>query len=364
MAPPTGVLWERPRHTAAKHQLLTGYLDAWIGIIGNRFRHALLVEGFAGPGEYLDHAPGSPLLMLDAFLTRTDRNALQPTFHYLFMEADEARYQHLCDLVAQTARHAKVDIRLVQGDFSTLFPLELERITRTVGGQPPTFAFIDPFGAGDDAAPLASELVALPRCEALMYVPIKHLARFVTVSDMRATLDRLYRGNRWKRAARFDDLPRRRQVLQDEMVDLLKQSCSWVRPFEIVPDSGQNSYTLFFGTNNKLGLRRMKASMWKVDPVGGTTFRDNSSVDHPVLFEATPDLDRLEQQLRDHFANRSFGIDVAEDFTLTQTAFRDDKHLKPTLKASELGDRLEIVTGKPTRRRGQFPAGTVMRFVG
>ncbi len=148
------------------------------------------------------------------------------------------------------------------------------------------------------------------------------------------------------------------------MVDLLKQSCSWVRPFEIVPDSGQNSYTLFFGTNNKLGLQRMKASMWKVDPVGGTTFRDNSSVDHPVLFETTPDLDRLEQELRDHFANRPFGIDLAEDFTSTQTAFRDDKHLKPTLKAAESGDRLEIVTAKPTHRRSQFPAGTAMRFVG
>ncbi len=132
--------------------------------------------------------------MLDAFLTRVDRDALQPTFHYLFIEADEARYQHLCDLVAQRPRHAKVDIRIVHGDFSTVFPVELKRIVRTVGGQLPTFAFVDPFGAGNDAAPLASELVALPRCEALMYVPINHLARFVTVPDMQAALDRLYRG--------------------------------------------------------------------------------------------------------------------------------------------------------------------------
>jgi hypothetical protein len=44
------VLWERQRHTEAKHQLLTGYLDAWIGIIGQNFADAILVDGFAARG--------------------------------------------------------------------------------------------------------------------------------------------------------------------------------------------------------------------------------------------------------------------------------------------------------------------------
>src|SRR4051794_3990487 len=69
---PSDVLWPRARHTEAKHQLLTGYLDAWIGILGSWADHVLLIDGFAGPGEYAGGEPGSPVLMLDAFLRRAD----------------------------------------------------------------------------------------------------------------------------------------------------------------------------------------------------------------------------------------------------------------------------------------------------
>jgi hypothetical protein len=135
-----------------------------------------------------------------------------------------------------------------------------------------------------------------------------------------------------------------------------------VRPFEIVPDVGKNSYVLFFGTNNDLGLRRMKDAMWKIDPVAGTRFRDSSNVDHPVLFDPRPDFARLETELRSRFAKEPFSIQAAAQFTLTETAFRDNGHLKPGLKAAEGAGRLEVVQAKPARRRGEFPDGTVLRF--
>ena len=53
MASPTEILWERQRHTAAKHQILTGYLDAWIPILAHAGHEDLvLIDGFAGPGRY------------------------------------------------------------------------------------------------------------------------------------------------------------------------------------------------------------------------------------------------------------------------------------------------------------------------
>lgn len=323
MAKPSDVLWPRSRHTEAKHQLLVGYLDAWIGILGSWADDVLLVDGFAGPGAYKGGEPGSPMLMLDAFLRRKDRMTLKPVFHYLFIEEHEERYQHLHDLVGRrTLVPDKVDVDVVHGDFAAVFPSKLDEIRARLGDVPPTFAFIDPFGAGDDVAHLASNLVSLPRCEALVYVPITHLARFVDSPDIETTLDRLYDGPSWRRACNFTDLQTRKQILQDAFIARLMASCRYVRPFEIVPDIGKNSYVLFFGTNHELGLRRMKAAMWKIDPVGGTSFRDSSTVDHPVLFEAKPDLPRLEAELRGRFAKDPFGIEVAAQFTLTETAFR------------------------------------------
>ncbi len=343
--------------------MLIGYLDAWIGILGSWADHVLLVDGFAGPGEYSGREPGSPMLMLDAFLRRKDRANLKPVFHYVFIEQHQARCDHLSGLIAKrTLVPGKTDVQVVHGDFAAVFQSKLDAIRMRVGEVPPTFAFIDPFGAGEDAATLASNLVSLPRCEALVYVPISHLARFVDNPDMEATLDRLYDGSAWRPACAFADLQTRKQMLQDAFIARLTSSCRYVRPFEIVPAVGKNSYVLFFGTNHELGLRRMKDSMWKIDPAGGAIFRDSSTVDHPVLFETKPDLTRLEFELRTRFAKDPFSIATAAQFTLTETAFRDNGHLKPALKAAEAEGRIELVTARPGRRRGQFPDGTVLRF--
>ena len=102
--------------------------------------------------------------------------------------------------------------------------------------------------------------------------------------------------------------------------------------------------------------------MWKIDPVEGTRFKDSTTVDHPVLFEHQPDLVRLEELLREHFGQSEFSIEQAADYTLTETAFRDNGHLKPVLKEAQGLDRLEVTRAKPRRRAGTFPEGTRMRF--
>jgi hypothetical protein len=67
----------------------------------------------------------------------------------------------------------------------------------------------------------------------------------------------------------------------------LQRRVSWVRSFEITPaaEAGCNTYYLFFGTGSRMGLRRMKDAMWKVDPEARQAFRDSTLADHPVLFE-------------------------------------------------------------------------------
>jgi hypothetical protein len=80
------------------------------------------------------------------------------------------------------------------------------------------------------------------------------------------------------------------------------------------------------------------------------------------LFEQKPDLTRLRDMLREKFGGTWFTIEQAEEFTLLETAFRDNGHLKPTLKAAEANGVLEV--DRPAGKRlGSFTPGTRMRFL-
>lgn len=66
------VVWERDPHTAAKHQLLYGYLNAWFPIMSTSFARQGIrfVDGFAGPGEYTNSGESSPVIAMRQALAR------------------------------------------------------------------------------------------------------------------------------------------------------------------------------------------------------------------------------------------------------------------------------------------------------
>jgi three-Cys-motif partner protein len=364
MASPSDTLWEYKRHTAAKHQILSGYLDAWIPILAHSGHAELvLIDGFAGPGRYKGGKPGSPLLMLDAYLRREDRDKLPSRLHYFFIEEHKRRCDHLKDELAKKKWPPdKVTVEPICGSFEHEFPKIIDRLQTDFGTLPPTFAFIDPFGADQNRPEMHARLLRLPRCEALIYLPVTHLARFVREADLARTLTNLYDGEGWREACKYDDIESRKKVLHDLFRAVLKQSCEWVRSFEIVPEVGGNSYYLFFGTNSKQGLRKMKAAMWQTDPVHGQRFADSTVVDHPVLFQTEPDFARLEWMLRQQYGTAEFTIDDALDFTLTATPFRDDGHLKrPVLGRAEKRGALAVL--RPAGSNRGYKPGTRMRFV-
>src|SRR6476619_7245491 len=61
-----GTIWPADRHTLAKIEILKGYLNAYFPILGRskRGQNILLVDGFAGPGEYTNASEGSPVAAL------------------------------------------------------------------------------------------------------------------------------------------------------------------------------------------------------------------------------------------------------------------------------------------------------------
>lgn len=356
--------WKQKGRTAAKHRVLTEYLGAWIPIFGLQVRvHDLvLIDGFAGPGRHTGGEPGSPLLMLDTYIGHRDRGRLGVTAHFFFIEKDKRRVESLQrELDLRGAPPGDVTWKVIHGDYAEKFP-EVVADARRQWPDCPIFAFVDPFGA-DTQPELTANLLALPRCEALTFVPIGYFAAFFDVPDMRRTLGLVFGRGVFERGADLD-APARRALLVEMMEERLRESCEWVRAIELVPAGGRGRHHhLVFGTNDKVGLARMKTAMWKLDPVGGVRFVDSTQPDQGVMLEPEPDLAPLLAALKENFGGRVFTIEEAEDFTLFETPFLHDSHLKSkTLAPAEKLGELEAVEAPADRRKNTYKEGTRLRF--
>ncbi len=359
------VLWKINRHTRAKHTILRKYLDAWLPILGagrSAHRDVVLIDAFAGPGRYEGGEDGSPIIMLKAYLEHSAELAATP--HFFFIEENPSRYARLRDEVAAIELESDAQVEVIEGSFGVEFPQLVKRLRATYRPLPPAFAFIDPFGAGDLPEVLSTPLLAIPRCEVLVYVPIGFLARFAETPEFEPIMESLYGGGEWRAVTHAVTFEEKKRILHDLFLKALQARVSLVRSFEITRahEAGGNTYYLFFGTDNPLGMTRMKDAMWKVDPAAGQAFKDSTLIDHPVLFEQKPDFSRLQEMLRNHFGNRWFTIEEAEQYTLRETPFRHNAHLRtPLFAPAEKSGAIEVV--RPVgKRASSFTAGTRIRF--
>ena len=97
MPTPSTVLWDRDPHTAAKHDLLRGYLLAWLPILFSTFPRITYAEGFAGPGVYSRDEPGSPVIALETIHAHRDliERMVSHRVDVLFVEEHARRLQRL-----------------------------------------------------------------------------------------------------------------------------------------------------------------------------------------------------------------------------------------------------------------------------
>src|SRR2546430_408921 len=107
-------------HSGAKHRLLRLYLNAWLPILGSRYRRVAVIDGFASSGRYKAREPGSPLIMLEAYLGRDDRAKLAATPHYFFIEEKRKFVRHLTAEVEAISLGA-ADVDILRGEYAGRF---------------------------------------------------------------------------------------------------------------------------------------------------------------------------------------------------------------------------------------------------
>ena len=134
--------WDRQKLPAVvKHCILRRYLPIFLARTSTRGRKVVVMDGYAGRGNYDDGRRGSAGMMLEWALTA--KQGARPVDYVLrFFEKDKANYAALSTLVDDYKRRG-VDVTAERADVVTRLPSVLDEALGV-----PLFLFVDPTGVG------------------------------------------------------------------------------------------------------------------------------------------------------------------------------------------------------------------------
>jgi three-Cys-motif partner protein len=142
--------FEEPQGAAKlKHEVLRQHLAVYVRTTGSR-ASVVLLDGYAGPGQYAEGSPGSPRLMVDTAKALQDRDV-----HCIFVERDRQHWHQLQELLAE----------LGDDDSEPLWGKLEERLDEVLvkAAGKSLFVFLDPFGLAIPFAMLEAMLRRRPR---------------------------------------------------------------------------------------------------------------------------------------------------------------------------------------------------------
>ncbi|MEH2611326.1 three-Cys-motif partner protein TcmP [Bradyrhizobium sp. AZCC 1693] len=352
---PRTTIWELEPHTAAKHEILRRYIQAWAPILSQgNFPHLVFVDGFAGPGRYSEGEEGSPVIAAKAVINQLRPIKAKVDFH--FIELDEKRSDHLATEIGLLTFPSNVSAKIHGGRaFQDTFPEVWDSYASRPGrSRPPTFVFIDPFGFKIPFSNVVKVLSA-PSCEVLITFMFEEINRFLSQGQQPDNFDDLFGCRDWREGIDIK-LPRERvKFLHDLYQRQLTQAAGarFVRSFAMRNERNTMDYFLFFATNNELGLKKIKEAMWRVDESGTYTFSDATDPNQSVLFSAEPNRELLKRLIVGKFEGTEVTASEIERFVVHETPFRET-HYKKVLQTLEGAERLIPIDPPANRRRGTY----------
>jgi len=363
-------VWEMEPHTEAKHIILRKYLDAWLPIISRYSGRVIYIDGFAGPGMYKGDKEGSPVIALKAVIEHKLRSQMRAEFKFLFIEQDKKRYDHLNQVLSEIKipSDLNIEIKVECSEFDKKLTEILNSIKSENSTLAPTFVFIDPFGFSGVPFDLIKGIMENEKCEVLITFMYEDIDRWKKLDINKSHLDSLFGTEEWQ-------IVNSENLSSDEKIfslhNLYKTQLEkdarirFVRSFMMINKFNKLDYFLFFGTNNELGLERMKEAMWKVDETGAFQFSDvTHDPKQSVLFELKPQFSRLKKDILFEFKGKEVSIGDLETFVIQKTAFLRSHIRKNILDKMEISDPPEIEVYSPKKRRKRtYPSGTIIKFL-
>jgi len=352
---PKSTIWDLEPHTAAKHEILRRYVQAWAPILSQaNFPHLVFVDGFAGPGRYSKGEEGSPVIAVKAVTGQPRPIRAKVDFH--FIELDEKRAHHLTSEIDLLKLPANISAKIHgKRPFQDVFPEVWNSYAPRPGrSRPPTFVFIDPFGFKIPFSYVAKVLRA-QSCEVLITFMFEEINRFLSQGQQPDNFDDLFGCADWRRGFEIK-VPRERvKFLHDLYQRQLTQAAgaNFVRSFAMRNERNTMDYFLFFATNNELGLKKIKEAMWRVDESGTYTFSDATDPNQSVLFSAEPNRELLKRLILEKFSGTETTPGQIERFVVRDTPYRET-HYKKVLQVLEKEGRVVPIDTPPERRSGTY----------
>lgn len=309
------------------------------------------VDAFAGPGCYPDGEPGSPLLALDQ-ARRFDVLDSGCPIRVLLIEKDSKRFEHLDALISEryppACRPPQWHVQVRRGGAEDVVIPALHEMGAEGA---PIFVNFDGWGV-DTPMSLVRHVSRFPSPEVLITFQTQFFIRFASQTEIQAG-DRVFGGSDWRDVALSGTPAQKKAALLDlYRSTLVGAGYAYILTFELV-DEGGHELLLIYGTTDPKGLEKMKDSVWRVDPVAGTRFRDPRDVDQMALDfgPETPNLKLLEGQLLKHLEQvGDQSLEQLKRFTLLETVF------KPThapLAVRNL-ERLATVDSRRAKRHDEY----------
>jgi three-Cys-motif partner protein len=352
---PRTTIWDLEPHTAAKHEILRRYVQAWAPILSHgNFPQLVFVDGFAGPGRYSKGEEGSPLTAVRAVIEQPRAIRAKVDFH--FIELDEMRADHLSSEIGRLGLPHNVTCK-VHGkrSFQDVFPEVWNSYAPKSGRpRPPTFVFIDPFGFKIPFSYVANVLRA-QSCEVLINFMFEEINRFLSQEHQPDNFDDLFGCQDWRKGTEIKTPRDRIKFLHDLYQRQLTQAAGakFVRSFAMRNERNTLDYFLFFATNNELGLKKIKEAMWRVDESGTYTFSDATDPKQSVLFASEPDRALLRRLISERFGGLETTASEIEHFVVRDTPFRET-HYKKVLQTLEASGEVSPINPPAGRKRGTY----------
>lgn len=175
-------------HSLIKHELLKGYLEALLSIVGiSGVKKFAYVDCFAGPwgGDKKSLAGTSIAISLEILAhvrdTLTKAHGIHGLeFRAIYVEALKKRYTRLSEYLGKNCPNG-IQCHALHGDYSEL----QDEILKLCGDQSFAFFFVDPKGWLDVGVPKLARLLRRPKSEFLITFMYDFLNRAIGMADYR-----------------------------------------------------------------------------------------------------------------------------------------------------------------------------------
>lgn len=262
--------WVYSEHARAKHGILHRYLGAWFSILGQGrgIDRLIIMDGFAGKGQYRDGEAGSPKIIFDRAVEVVEAGHAKEVVIGC-IEKDRKNFAELKAL-CESLDHPQVRIEARHKTFAEAAG-ELADWAEKRRKPTPIFVTADPYGFRGVPLRVIKRLLTLKRTEVLVTFMARDMGRFLNEPNVEAPLTEFFGGASWRECAERE-LPDRPPCLLLKYQDVVRPDiATWATPFRVYEDERKTVlYYLVHLTNKDLGMRKMKQAM--VRQSGDMTF--------------------------------------------------------------------------------------------